>query len=556
MTNINSKILKLYTRAVMHMREQKSTNRFGLIFGAGIGRDFGFPKWQELIERIAQDKRVVGKSIAKKYGSKTSVSQLLFQNYKANALKTLPANYDEYNRLSSYLQAGWHRIVHDALYRDVPNNMDDIKKRDPYINEFLNIIKNTKLTVTYNFDNTIEMLLSESRTKEERKRTRGFRTVWDSDLQLYSQNAVIYHPNGYLPKDLKDRPSDDLIFLEDSFGDQLIDSISGHYAALSYHFSQNTCLFVGLSLEDSTLKHLLRKSAKLHPGHVHYYIHYLKDNETIGSEQQKAIRDANFEVYNLVTLFLNKKEIGALGHLLTRTEEEIDFLTDDLGVRPIYRYFLTGSVSVGKSTAVSHFRSLRTHDEWLERRVLGMDKDPKKVADISIIKEIDEWVVMQWRKKNFNLTREKTGIHIVDRSPLDAFAFTPEEEWIIKATFTRENITPKGSSVKLCKGKVILLIGDPAVMAVRAMKIHKDVDPENSSNRQALFRIIYNSSIDGIVEVDTREKSIGHVAKDICRIIHLEEYSEIDLQKRLEKIESGEVSPLGIEQSNKIEAEV
>ena len=537
-------LMREYPRAVMHMREQKKLGRFGLVFGAGISQHFGFPSWSELVTRIASNPRVRGDQILAGTGPKASVSQLLFQNYRAKALEMLPEGFDEYDRLSSFIQSGWHRIIHDALYRDVPSSVMDLQNAAPYLREFLDIIKEARLTVNYNFDDTLQRLLSERRSPHERQERRGFRTVWNADIQLYPQKGVIYHPNGYLPREFHERPSDDLIFLEDAFGDQLLDSVSGHYATLSYHFSQTTCLFVGLSLEDSTLKHLLRKNVTLHPGHVHYYVHFMQNGQVLDDESRLAMRDANFEVYNLETLFLDKEGIAALGWLVSASDDEVELIADEVGVPTAYRFFLTGSVAVGKSTAASQFRSLVTHDEWLAPKTPEMNRDPSKVADQEVIRWIDQWVAQQWRHKNFNLSRLATrGVHIIDRCPLDALAFTPEHEWNSKARFTRETITPDQSTTTLCKGEVILMIGNPEAMAVRAMKLQKDITPENLEHRQDLLRVIYDRGVPGIVELDTREKSIQRVAKEICWIIHLDRYEECDLQKRLEQVENGTVCP-------------
>ena len=539
---LSQQMMRNYARAIIHLREQKRLKRFGLVFGAGISTDFGFPSWNELVNRIAKDKRVNGHKMIAKAGNHSSVSQILYQNYRAKALAELPEGFDQYDRLHSYLQAGWHRIIHDALYADVPNNINELQNRDPYLKEFINIIKESPLTVNYNFDDTLQTLLSESRTEDERKKKRGFRTVWSADIQLHAQNGVIYHPNGYLPRDFRERPSDDLIFLENTFGDQLIESAAGHYAALAYHLSQNTILFVGLSLEDSTLKHLLRRNAKLHPGHVHYYIHFLQDPDALDDEHRRAIRDANFEVYNLITLFLDREGIRTLGRLLTVSEDDIGMFAEDVGVPTSYKFFLTGSVAVGKSTAVRHFRSLLTHDEWLEKKIPEMDRDPNQVQDANKIREIDEWIAQQWRLKNFTLNHStRQGIHLIDRCPLDAIAFTPENQWKEKASFTRERITPKEPQTQLCKGQILLLVGDPEVMAVRALKLQKQVTPEELYKRQEFLRVVYDRAVCGIVELDTREKSIARVAKEVCRAIHLADYQECDLQRRLEEIERGSV---------------
>ena len=547
-----SSVLLRYHRAILHMRAQLHQNeRFGLIFGAGAGHDLKFPEWWDLVEKIAKHPSI--RANINNYKSRcgetqSNVSQRLFHRFKHRQMLRLPQDLDVFNKISSDLQAAWNQIIKDALYGKKPATTQELLDRDRYIKEFLPIIKMTKLTVNYNFDDTLERFLSHTRTPDEKRKERGSRTVWNSDVQLYSRKAVIYHPNGYLPNVKSERPSDDLIFLEDSFGDQLIDSASGHYSLLSYHLAQNTCLLVGLGLEDATLKHLLRKSAQAHPGHVHYYVRFMDDGDMLSPEQKREITDANFEVYNLVTLFLNRGEIAALGRLLALPVEntEIKSLALKLKCPTNYYYFLTGSVCVGKSTAVSFFRSLKTHDEWLDQKVEGMEQDPRKLAEesnISKINEIDRFVVEQWNQKNAVLRDAQPGINIVDRSPLDAFAFTEEPRWKDKARFTKDGVTP--GNEKLVSGMVIFLIGHPNVMAIRAKRVQKkDMSPELLDYRQALLRLVFDpGKLRGVVEINTCEKLPTKVAKEICRIIHIDEYKECALSRRLNDALRGRLAP-------------
>jgi len=87
------------------------------------------------------------------------------------------------------------------------------------------------------------------------------------------------------------------------------------------------------------------------------------------------------------------------------------------------------------------------------------------------------------------------------------------------------------------------MIGDPEVMAVRALKVQKDVTSEKLEYRQNLLRVIYNKSVSGIAEIDTREKSIRRVVKDICRVVHIDDYEECNLQTILDQIETGKICP-------------
>ena len=346
-------------------------------------------------------------------------------------------------------------------------------------------------------------------------------------------------PNGYLPRRLSENSSEQLVFLEDSFADQLIDSMSGHHAFLMNHLSQTTCLLIGLSLSDTTLKHLLRQNAIRNPGHYHYYIAYLESGKADEPMYEQSVSDSNFEVYNLITLFLSKDEIAALGLLLSMDDKEFQHLVEERGEINTYRYFITGSVCVGKSTMISHFQSLKTYDEWLEPLPSGMEKDPAKVQNKSDIKLIDEWIAKQIGLKNIELVDNSSGLHIIDRAPLDAFAFTPDEEWVKKAQLIKEGISPGKSKRELCPGHIIFMIGDPQVMASRAIMRHKDTDVESLKKQQDKLKQIYRDKEKGITIVDTRDKTIRQVAKEIARILHCNDYIEANMQEWLNQMEVG-----------------
>ncbi len=412
-------VLRRYGRFIVHMRRQISDKRFGLVLGAGASRDLGFPDWETITKRISAHAEVDGANILGKSGKNSSVTQLLYQKFKTNRFCTIgPDSQDSFNKIETAHQSQWRRIVHECLYCDVPEDIDKLKTKDEYLQEFLALIKKTRLTINYNFDDTIQRFLSEIRSDQEKEVTRGYCTVWSDNIQMAPRDGVIYHPNGFLPRKLTEKPSEQLVFLEDTFADQLIASMSGRYASLSHHYSQNTCLFLGLSLDDATLKHQLRQGMRNYPGHHHYFISYIPDEIARDDEYEKALSDSNFDVYNLNTLFLTKSEIAALGCLLGMSDNDFLELAEELGEKTIYRYFVVGCVCAGKTTAVNAFQSLVTHDEWLEDRPSGMEKDPSIVADDKVISKIDEWVFDQVGKKNKVILREKDGVHIMGHSHL------------------------------------------------------------------------------------------------------------------------------------------
>lgn len=532
-------VLERYGRAVVHMRQQKEDRRFGLVIGAGASVDLGFPNWKTLLDRIARHPEVDGVALLSSgKDSHTSSSQLLYQHYRAKHTAAVGGTPDHtFNRSEATTQAGWQRIVREALYAGVPEDAAELMKRDRYLSKYLEVVKNTPLTINYNFDDSLQRMLDATPDPDKEKR-RSHHTVWSANIQMFPRNGVIYHPNGYLPHQLGERPSEQLVFLEDSFADQLIDSMAGHYTALAYHLSQATRLLIGLSLEDPTLKHLLRQNAHAHPGHFHYYVAFVNGAHDL--QYEKAASEANFSVFNLITLFLTVEEIAALATLLNMPENDFRHLAEEVGLVTQMRFLVTGVVAVGKSTVVSNFRSLRSYGEWLEPRRPGMEKDPSKVNSASI-REIDAWVAKQLNLKNLAMQDAKLGIHIVDRAPLDAFAFTPPSEWRQKAVSIREAVSPGKSNRKLVPAHIILLTGDPDVIAVRAISNHRDTDSEALKRQQDLLKHVYCQPDSPVTVIDTRDKSIRQVVKEVARVVHLGKYAEMSIHECLLKVERGEI---------------
>lgn len=541
---IYKSLLSKYCKQIVHMRQQYhiSSPNLGIVLGAGTSKDIGLPDWKELVKRIRENERMkeLNVEIAIE-GDPIANAQLLFQAFKANKIENSLQEDKEYNRIDMKIRAEWQRIVHSSLYKGVNSDVKSLVNQEHYLWSLVKIIKKTPMTINYNFDDTIQRMLSATRTDVEIEQSRGYTTLWNSNVYMYPKNnSIIYHPNGFLPYRISEHPSERLVFLEDSFADQLIDSIHGHYNVLLDYFTHNTCLLLGLSLNDPTLKHILRTNAINHPGVYHYYIKYVRVGETINNE--KEIADANFDVYNLVTLFLNGEEIAGLLELIEMKEEDFDKYVEEVGdIYKSYKYILVGSVAVGKSTALSHFRSISSHDEWLEFMPEDMAKDPSKVNG-DTIDDIDKWIADQWGKKNYKLLRISSGIHIIDRGPLDAFAFTPKGEWKSKAELTKNHISPDKSNRQLCSAEIIFLVGDPCTMASRAILSQKDTDAEKLKKQQNLIEYVYSQAGKGVVKIDTRNKGKMQVAKEIAKIIFMDNYEEAPLNQTLEDILSGKIS--------------
>jgi hypothetical protein len=530
-------LLKKYTKPIVHMRQQFLNNKFGLVFGSGVSKNFKLPHWKELIKRIADNVEVNGEEILlyKTGATQASVTQMLYEHFRAKELERLENAGTKITRESEkIIYQVWRNIIHKELWRDFKKEYL-AKDYHPYIESFIDIIKNSTLTINYNFDDILQTLINERRTPPEVSEGKKlYETVYDARLQFHLNKGIIYHPNGFLPKKLIEGASENLVFSEDSFADQLIASMAGHYSTLLHHLSKNTCLFIGLSLDDTTLKHLLRQCARINPGHYHYYIAYTKDKNKISKNQSRAITEANFDLYNLITLFLDDNDLKNIGELIQLKEDAFEDECKIADVPRRFVYYLTGAVGCGKTTTLSYFRNMTTFSEWPEQRLDLLARPWNKLSD-SQRKSVDKWIGEMFYKKNRNLSHVQEGITIIDRTPLDPLTFTRVRQWKQKANFLHDNIS-RGGNFRIVPGQIILLEGNKDAIAsrVRIRQKTSEYDSKHIKKMYEDFEKMLKPIKDGVIKVDTTDLSIYEVVKRVAKLIHFEKYHESDLHSVLD----------------------
>jgi hypothetical protein len=541
MGSLMDEMLKNIPKAVVHLRQQYKIGRLGLVFGAGISKNLDFPDWDKLVEGIASHAEIDGKSLyknLKKRSNTTSITQLLFQHFKQRKLKDLENKYRSVAYREKRVLAEWREVVHEILYKsasfDRKNKIDD----HPYLKKFIPLINETEFTVNYNFDDTLEFMLSQTEWNKPIRKGKAYQAIWNPYMQFRDDAAVIYHPNGYLPNDKNLQQSDDLVFSEESFSDQLIDSMSGKLSSLLHLFTKKTCFFVGLSLEDNTLKHLLRQASSISPGNYHYFIRYTRDEKSLTEDEKRAIFNSNFEVYNLITLFLNSEEVSELAELIALDVDEFKTKADIVGVDTKYNYYLVGTVGAGKSTILSHFGSLKLYEEWMEERPAALAKPFDKLsAEENVM--VEKWTNEQFFKKNVALLNESEGIQLIDRTPLDPITFSKEDsEMQSRAQSMLSSIVPGESDYRIDLGQIILLLADPTELQSRLLSKRKlNWSKETLETLQKRTQDIYSGV--SISEIENISRPINSVVKSIARTIFVDKYTPVDLHENLSNIARG-----------------
>ena len=423
-----AELMELAPKAISHLRAQRDRRRLGLIFGSGACKDLGFPNWAELVEQIANHTEVDAIDLLKKFSvehadpadqnkpirkSLASITQMLFGHFRTKEIAKLGLSESLHYLEEQKIRTAWLKIIHQELYKKI--NHDDRRKlieAHPYLMSFLEIIRNSPLTVNYNFDDTLEQLLFQNRIGEEVTRTRGFEVTYRPNAQFQNDKGIIYHPNGYLPFVFSDGASSEVVFSDDAFQDQLISAATGRYIHLSNHLFRNTCLLIGLSLEDATLQSLLRQNAVANSGHIHYIAHFLEPDEKDDLIAMEAIFQSNFSSYNLYTIFVDNSGIKELATLLSLDPDQ--FHHRFAKFRRKFVYYVIGPVGAGKSTATGNFRSLLTYDEWIDERKPALALPESEISPDDKA-QVDAWLVEQFKKKNYAVVKNEEGIHLIDR---------------------------------------------------------------------------------------------------------------------------------------------
>jgi hypothetical protein len=543
---LEESVLKRHLKAICHLNYARGKHRqLGFILGAGVSLELKIPTWESLLAAIETQ-------LSYKPSDKAPPSyrgEQLFQFFRKKELANI-AILDRDAREAS-INTRWREIVSKHLYRkylkDDKENLDAFKAAiasHAYLKELASIAINLELVITHNFDNALEVAVS--MTESDRPPNRRANSFWKPDPFLRPDMLNIYHPNGYTPtKEFKG--SDSIVLTEANFADHLANTNNAEASFLLGHLSNKTWLIIGHSLADGTLKNALRLHAGRRPGHISYFVHFEKKGEaSLTEEQRDAIRESNFSTYNLYTFFLNSKEIGALLRLIKMEARDLKDEITTRSLRHRFVYYICGAVSSGKSTILSHLRSIATVEEWPNRMPAAMNKLSVNTTP-GERSEIDDGLDGAIWKKNEEIGETDVGLVAVDRAPLDFIAFPDEDGEKPEATarnrykkvlnrFVAEDFN------NLCPGQIIFIQAEPKTLLQRQIqrgRSPKEDDPTSEKTlaglqlQQNVMLDIYDSAIKAGSSARGDRCSVAECVQDVIRIIYFSGYQPFDFKGRL-----------------------
>lgn len=285
-TTTKSEKKRTYENAIASLSQELRAGRLTLVCGAGVSIDAGIPSWNQLLVRLLE-------SMMKKISQDIPISiddatpNEFQRRYGPSAL--VVGKYLKSNLGNDFLPE-----LRDALY-----------SRNPTSCEIIDIIvelarpqrdgKPLESIITFNFDGLIEEQLGKNNIRHK--------SISSEDLRNLPNELPIYHVHGFLPRKGRIKKDTDVIFSEDAYHSQFIEPFSWSNLIQLNKLSQNTCLFIGLSLTDPNLRRLLDVANRKNTSRT--LNHYIIKKEPNFSHNNDAL--------DQLALLLEEQDANALG---------------------------------------------------------------------------------------------------------------------------------------------------------------------------------------------------------------------------------------------------
>jgi hypothetical protein len=478
---------------------------------------------------------------------------MLKRHYADRFIARYGTSHDQFQQIE--IDSAWMVAVHDALYKDIKGlSFDVIAARHAYLRQLGELVAHASFTVNFNFDDIVDEaafnhVQVEARSLTKDKKPPSPEVIWRPKVENRRGAPVIYHVNGYLPRESIRRKSDFLTLTEDAFADILVSPNSSDTEFVASRFASMTFLLLGTSLGDNSLKNMLRIGAIRSPANHHYIIYWEDAAKQTSASQRADIFGVNLEVYNLISIFLTTNQISEFLSSLNETtagtfEGRLARLYPGRNGPPTRRrYYLVGAIASGKSSNLELLRCFNTFEEWFGRPPALMYQSHTSLSPEARL-EVDEWVLEQLCLKNDSMHETGPGIHIMDRAFLDLFAFSQDDsERFDKATKLEARVSVTGNQIQ--PGQIIFLKANEEAYKQRLARRGKlrgrrqrlDYDPSQLIRQTETIEKIYNP--EARWTIDTSSLSPDASARAIARRILVEEpYSQFDFSARIRSMKS------------------
>lgn len=242
--------------AISSLSQALHAGRLTLVCGAGVSVGAGVPSWNQLLVRLLE-------SMMKRISANHDIP---LDDVTANEFQKRygPSSLVVGKYLKCNLGKDFMTELRDALYAESPLSCELVDQ----IVELSRPQRDGKpleSIITFNFDALIEEQLKKNNIRHK--------AIFAEGIRSRPNELPIFHVHGFLPRKGAIGRDAEVVFSEDAYHSQFIDSFSWSNLIQLNKLTQNTCLFLGLSLTDPNLRRLLDVASRKNPvGALNHYI--------------------------------------------------------------------------------------------------------------------------------------------------------------------------------------------------------------------------------------------------------------------------------------------
>lgn len=275
---------------ITELQKAHEGGKLTLVCGAGISIGAKIPPWNTLLDRLldAMLKRLVAGN------SDMTAARSELKGIRENS-SLIAGRY-----LKNVLKGDFQEEVRKALYKDSDQNCAAIdaivelarpKRGKAHLDSI----------ISFNFDDLLE--------RNFRSASIEHKPIFSEGSRSNSTELPIFHVHGYLPETGKLSKNSPIVFSEDSYHDQFVDPFSWSNLTQLNKFTQNTCLFVGLSMTDPNLRRLLDVAIRRDGGDgARHYAILKRNSDSSRNRMMESLREQDAASLGISILWVDEFE--------------------------------------------------------------------------------------------------------------------------------------------------------------------------------------------------------------------------------------------------------
>lgn len=250
-------------------------NPLSLFLGAGVSQSLGLPNWDNLISNLLSN--FLLKNTIKENGIEENLKIIssLFQSRNMNSALLSARYLKQAFKIDNNKSNNFLKEIHSVLYKDKDSESELINN----IIKMIKSLENIDSIITYNFDNIIEQYLT--------KNSINHISIDSGKIRPQKGYIPIYHVHGMIPENNLNAKND-IIFSEENYHDVYNNPYNWSNLIQLNKLNSNTCIMIGLSLEDPNIRRLFDIANKnlISPQHFAFLSRF---------DQKKLFKDTEYE---------------------------------------------------------------------------------------------------------------------------------------------------------------------------------------------------------------------------------------------------------------------